>query len=52
MASEPLFEEQSDAAKVSKNWKNINRELSPIVEESVSGADERGKYEQKRKNKK
>ena len=45
MASEPLSGERSDAVKVSKNWKNINRELSPLVGESVSEADERGKSE-------
>ena len=38
----PLVGKQSDAVKVSKNWKNINRELSPLV-------GERGKREQKRK---
>ena len=32
--------------------KDINRKLSPLVGESVSEADERGKCEQKRKNKK
>ena len=32
--------------------KKINRKLSPLVEESVSEADERGKCEQTRKNKK
>ena len=32
--------------------KNRKRELSPLVGESVSEADERGKCEQKRKNKK
>ena len=31
--------------------KRANRKLSPLVGESVSGADERGKGEQKRKNK-
>ena len=49
-ASETLFEERSDAVKVSKNWKNINRELSPLVGESVNRqVDERGKLEQKGK---
>ena len=32
------------------NGKNTNHKLSPFVGESVSGADERGKCEQKWKN--
>ena len=37
---------------VATKEKNSKRKLSPLVGESVSEADERGKYEQKRKNKK
>ena len=37
--------------KVDTKEKDTKRKLSPLVGESVSGADERGKGEQKRKNK-
>ena len=38
--------------KVDTKEKDTKRKLSPLVGESVSGADERGKCEQKCKNKK